>query len=723
MKFTAAVLFLAFHYEGGKLGGGSILPSAHAFVLPRSAAVATTQLEMSGGGGEALKRGVKFLLVPNAKQPPPSAPRIPYDQIPDTTTTTTVVTPPSAVQTVNTNVPPPAVTTAPPPAVVEQVAATPPPPPVVVTTTPPPPAAAEEVVTRTAITSPMDAFANLKPLPGMQVDWTETVEQSYRPHTAASSGAVGSRIVSATSTTTTTTPAKWETFDWATWWHEKTTASTSGGPVNVGPPKLMQDVTGDGFDFQSNWQNFQQAAQGWATSWALFKTSLADVSALTTSGVSYSQQDFERALNLKETSGWYLALMGSLGVAWWNVATSSSSESSSSLSSSSMPSHQAVPRGGMAAVGDNIEQMEVEIAQREALVAEQVTQLTQATKAVTQQLAELQSAKAKRDYDVARMKSDLREMRNQLDLTQRSENDLRLSLERTQDQFQSETQALRQQLEERTQAEAAVKKELENTKAKLEKEMATIAAAKDQAETQVAEALKQVKALEKEKKAKEQEIATLQAQVQSLQEQLEQVAASPKKAAATKTATAATTDSDKATATKGAKSEPAPEAPPTVAKKETSSSSTKKDATVAAAATSNKKAASKSTKKSKKASSKKKQSAATKKAQPAKEAAVEKEKSILESLSNAFFANITEPVASTVEPQRSAVPSPPKSPKSTKKASPKASTSKKKAAAPKAKATVDWKALSPSSLKRKTVKDLQAYLEEQVPVSDHGQRI
>ena len=535
--------------------------------------------------------------------------------------------------------------------------------------------ASQDAFTTTTFPTAGDVVNSImKPAPGVGVI-SQKVEDSYRPNFAAPH---------------TPPSIDWNAFenrwgnnngDFSEWFKNKVSHGwQASGPVNTGPPKLMEQVQAN-----AEWNKFafrgplEDAGQHLATSYSMFQTSLAQVSAMTSGGgVQYTQADWERALNLQQTGGWYMGILGTLAVMWWKVAspTGSGSGITTAATPKTTPVYntlQAVPRGGMTPALQRtnaaqtrlaaVSKAEADIERRETMVAQQVSQLAQATKAVTEQLASLQDAKSQRDYDVATMKSDLQELRNDLYSTQKSENELRMSLERTQAKLETETQSLRKQLEERMQAEAAVRKQLQETKSKMQQEMRTIAVAKNQAEMNVVQAKNQVAALEKQKQAMEKQISTLKAQVQDLQAKLKAPAAT-------------------STTVKGFKAAPAPAAPPVAEKAAPVSAPVANKVTKVVA------------KKSTKSASKKK----------------------VEALSKAFFANITEPVA--------AAPTHAVAPKVAKKASAPKTIRVKKASAPKTikKAPKeapgpDFSSMSASALKRKKVQELQDYLAEQVPVS------
>lgn len=664
MNFSSAVLTGALVF---------LLGSAEAFLVPRPHVRIPRSALSAGDPGEALKRGIKFLLVPNAKQPAPSASApIPFKDIPDITPVTPSAPVPPPVAAAITPPPAPPVVVTPPPPAPAAIVQTPPPPPVV-----PQQAAAATTPPET----PADVWHSIfRPLPGMNVI-DQSVEDSYRPNVAPPHSGGPAKI------DWDAFASRWNIpdggFDWATWWqHKYDDAWHTTGPVNTGPPKMVEMVIANQDSNQFAYrglQTLEQTSQQLTASWLIFRTSVVELTALTTSGQPYTQAEFEKALNLQATSGWYVAIMGTLATMWWN---SVSGDGTGTATRTMSPTTNL--RGGMAvneaheAKLNAVSKADKDIEKREAMVADQVSQLTEATRAVTEQLAELQSAKAQRDYDVATMKSDLRELRNELYMTQRSEQNTRQSLEKTQAQLEAETKSLREQLEERIEAEAAVRKQLQDTKDRMAVEMQTISAAKNQAEKQVVQAKAQVSALEKEKQAMENQITTLKAQVQELKAKLETPAPVTSKATAE-------------SAVKGAKAAVPPVSPPVVEK------------VAAATKTPTKKIA-------KKAAAKKKIAKTSK--------VVDTERDALESLSNAFFANITEPVgsAATSNSTPSKVAKKMSSPKTitVKKASksPAAVTEK---AAPEAPG-LDWSNMSHSALKRKTVKDLQQYLSTQVPV-------
>lgn len=552
-------------------------------------------------------------------------------------------------------------------------------PPVVGVETAPSVASPSFSTTTTTLPTVGDIFNSImQPAPGVGVI-NQKVEDSYRPNFAAPHTPPPSIDWSAFE-------RRWENNgDLTDWFQNKVSHGwQASGPVNTGPPKLLEKVQAN-----AEWNKFalrgpaEDAVQHLAASYSMFQTSLAEVSAMTSSGGGqYTQADWERALNLQQTGGWYMGILGTLAVMWWKVASPTGTASASGTKTTPVYNTlQAVPRGGMTPAVQRtnaaqtrlaaVSKADAEIERREAMVAQQVSQLTQATKLVTEQLASLQDAKAQRDYDLATMQSDLKELRNDLYSTQKSEQELRTSLERTQAKLETETKSLRKQLEERMQAEAAVRKQLQETKSKMQQEMRTIANAKNQAEMQVVQAKNEVAALEKQKQAMEKQIDTLKAQVKDLQAKL-------------KAPAAATTS----TTVKGVKATPTPSAPPVAEKAAPAAAPVAKKVTKATAKKTAKKAAS-------------------------------KKKASLESLSNAFFANITEPVAAAapthaVAPKVAKKASAPKTIRVKKASAPKTA---KKTAAPKESPGLDWSSMSASSLKRKKVQELQDYLAEQVPVS------
>lgn len=374
---------------------------------------------------------------------------------------------------------------------------------------------------------------------------------------------------------------------------------------------------------------------------------------------SYSLQDYERALNLQETEGWYAAILGFFVVVWLK-----------SLSDQGVSKVGGSYRGRTVDERANLAKVEGEIAKQQAQVADQVAKLAQATKAVTAQLDELQSAKAKRDYDLATMQSEMRTMRNELDVTRKSEGELRASLQKTQDQLDTETASLRLELEQRIKAEDALKKQLTETETRLQSELKAMSEAKDKAESSLAEARNLVNSLKTEKMRMEKDLAFLQSKVSTLQTQL------------------------------GIKSAPKPVPQP---KAPAAKKPAPKMITVAAP---------------KKATLVKK--VVAKKVSAKKATAKKKESEPTVPLSSAFFANVTEPVAGstpasaikgTTTSTTATLKTVPKSPKPPADAPPKQVLA--------AKGTVstssdDWSSLSPATLKRKTVKDLKDYLSSKV---------
>jgi hypothetical protein len=593
------------------------------------------------------------------------------------------------------------------------------------------------------------------------------------------------------------------------------------GPVNVGPPKLLAKWSGpqwtpspvqdSGLDARvsSLTTALGDSSSNFAASVVAFKTSVLNLQTISHQ-TSASKAELLQALDWQHTGGWYGVLAGGAVLSWVQASRTIGSGYSYS------PQYAYATAGTVPLEGTVTLAEHKAMAAREAAVIRQVTQLTEATQDVTTQLAELQAAKATRDYEVATMKSDLRALGNQLDSTLTSEQDLRQTLAKTQTHFETETAALRGELQERMAAETAVQKNLAATEKKLQKEMQALMVAKESALSNVMEKEAQVVSLAQEKKAMQKEIRLLQSQVAKLAAELETTdeavakkkaaveakrkaardelavkVAAEKEAVAAKVAVAKEAAAQivaakqakaeeavaKATAAKeavakavAAKSLAAKEAAATKAAEVKAAAAAKKDAAAAKiaavkeATAAKKEAAAAKIAAAKEATAAQKEAAAAKiaaakeataaKVATAKEAAAAKvaaakeaaaarnivakkaaprkvppkktvtrkvavkravsKQSELEPLAKAFFANITEPVGSSMEPKY--MPTPPATPPTAVKVA-----KAKKSVSPKTVSVTmsgnaggDWSHLSLSALKRKTVKDLKEYLASKV---------
>ena len=288
-----------------------------------------------------------------------------------------------------------------------------------------------------------------------------------------------------------------------------------------------------------------------------------------------------------------------------------------------------------------------------AVVTEEVTKLKDATNAMYAQLNEMKQDKSTRAYEVATLKSELRTVTNRLDANIAEEKQLRLELEATQAQLDRETKSLHEQLDERVLAEEQLRTQLAATEKKLAKEVEKVKKAKAKAESDVKAAELQVQQLEEEKEQMQEELATMRTELESLKDRLAKSEAQNAKASKAVNGSA----SSRGTTTRGARANGAPRS------------------TLPSTA--------------------------------------------YDDLSQAFFMSIAEPAQPVSQPPpRTAKPVAKAEASPTKRAVRKVLV--KKVVAKKVATTAvnsdnnDWSHMTPSALKRKTVKELSAYLELKV---------
>lgn len=118
-----------------------------------------------------------------------------------------------------------------------------------------------------------------------------------------------------------------------------------------------------------------------------------------------------KTLNLEDLGVWYLAFIGLLAVM---------------SSGSSSPTTQTI----IVPAGTQSETESIPVTSDTAIMQGQIMQLSEATAALSKELKALKSNKAERDYEVAKMKGDLRDLQNQLDGKDIVEADLKATLSR-----------------------------------------------------------------------------------------------------------------------------------------------------------------------------------------------------------------------------------------------------------------------------------------------------
>jgi len=366
----------------------------------------------------------------------------------------------------------------------------------------------------------------------------------------------------------------------------------------------------------------------------------------------------------------------------------------------------------------------VEVPKIPLTIQEKLKLLQNATDAVNSQLKELRIEKASADYEVATLKSELRVVKNQLMLGEMKERHLNTTLKVQQDQFAQETRDLRAQIEQNTEAE----RELKNAIARMEKDLTdkqlVLVEIKEAGKNDVRAERINAKKLKAEKDKMATELDSFKEQISALREQvdkmkvvtekelvvngvdkpqktLEHKSKSPTKDVelAVNGASASETDNDKPSDPQrsrglatdieksgNAKKTHARKAKTPVTEKETimygASSDLATEATIEKPATPEK---------------------ARGRKQKATTTAV-KSNIMLIDLSNAFFADIAEPVHPVSNPPTAKKPV--STPRAKKKTIRKNAGSRNQSNQDAA----DWSHLSVSTLKRKTIKDLTSYL-------------
>eukprot|EP00522_Entomoneis_paludosa_P012290 CAMPEP_0172451770 /NCGR_PEP_ID=MMETSP1065-20121228/9664_1 /TAXON_ID=265537 /ORGANISM="Amphiprora paludosa, Strain CCMP125" /LENGTH=772 /DNA_ID=CAMNT_0013203741 /DNA_START=118 /DNA_END=2436 /DNA_ORIENTATION=+ len=229
------------------------------------------------------------------------------------------------------------------------------------------------------------------------------------------------------------------------------------------------------------------------------------------------------AMNIRETGAWYIG--ATVGVMLLFGSTVNYKVRKIVLTDAAMPETKAEKdgKGTEKKLTPQQEAKAQELTDKAAakkLMDEQVQTLKDATMEVYEQLAALKEEKNTRAYDVATMKSELRTVMNKLDLTVSEEQNLRVSLEATQKKLKEETTFLRKELEQRAAAEEDLRDQLAKTKDKLADETKKVKKAKEDAKGEVVAAEAEVKKLAEEKAEMEQSMMMLRKEVSELQQQL-----------------------------------------------------------------------------------------------------------------------------------------------------------------------------------------------------------
>jgi hypothetical protein len=173
------------------------------------------------------------------------------------------------------------------------------------------------------------------------------------------------------------------------------------------------------------------------------------VTVLQTQGLtSESLQASVRALDMEELGVWYA---GALGFAYLVAASTNTVSTRMNLESKLS---EATATLGKETEEANIRERKL-LAEKERMET-QVKDLSQATASVAKELKELKAEKAKRDYAVAEMKSELRALKNELKSQKVKEKEVVSKLSSAEKFLQSETTRLMRELEERELAEKAL---------------------------------------------------------------------------------------------------------------------------------------------------------------------------------------------------------------------------------------------------------------------------
>jgi hypothetical protein len=203
------------------------------------------------------------------------------------------------------------------------------------------------------------------------------------------------------------------------------------------------------------------------------------VTVLQTQGLTpESLQATVSALDMEELGVWYAGAVGFVSL----VAASTSTVSTRKSLESKL--NEATATLGKETEEANLRERKL-LAEKERMES-QVKDLSQATASVAKELKELKAEKAKRDYAVAEMKSELRTLKNELQGQKVKEKEVVTKLSSAEKLLQSETKRLMKELEEREIAEKILLERI----AKLQSQLSTgkkqsEPAAKPEAEAQV----------------------------------------------------------------------------------------------------------------------------------------------------------------------------------------------------------------------------------------------
>jgi hypothetical protein len=125
----------------------------------------------------------------------------------------------------------------------------------------------------------------------------------------------------------------------------------------------------------------------------------------------------------------------------------------------------------------------------------QIKELSQMTTALSNELKQIKTQKSKKDYDVATMQSDVRELQNAMDAQKKSEKALKLQLAQTEKKLAAETAQLQQKLEEANKKFKDEKDAMKKTNKKLQKDLDAALASVAALEAEKAELQTQLNAL------------------------------------------------------------------------------------------------------------------------------------------------------------------------------------------------------------------------------------
>lgn len=277
------------------------------------------------------------------------------------------------------------------------------------------------------------------------------------------------------------------------------------------------------------WNYAAQEVDKTTTSFNKFLDSLDRLNSLLQARPSSISQIYD-AIEIRENGGWYigatvLALLA-VGTAVDNepgkrqiILTEAAMPGSSKHYLETQSAKATAVQNAMQIAGARAREIEENDATRKAM-EEQVNNLKDATLEVLEQLEALKVEKNTRAYEVATMKSELRTVMNKLDLTLNQERNLRMSLEETQKQLKEETTSLRAQLQERAAAEEELRDQLAETKDRLAEEINKVEQAKDDAKLNLDSAKAEVLLLQKEKLEMEQKMQLMRNEVSELQKKL-----------------------------------------------------------------------------------------------------------------------------------------------------------------------------------------------------------